>query len=340
MRYFKLLWMALLTVTVLNLNIATYQVQARTATVLGYGFDDHPEDELFAYKMALFFYDSAKAYTNKWLYRSLDLDLVWQAVAGWGEEPLSIAFVLAHGGYGSYYEPDLNNEHWCWHQANDPLHPGMILVWDDQVYKQGQFGAVSFVYMSCCHSAETIGWVGGEFEYGFPLAWLKTTYLTQDGYNNLLPSAGRFCFMGWAPYGPLPRVTVGGVYAADYNFTMNFFNYLFDGRHTIKQALNEAAQHTFGVNYLECPFYLGFVLEGETCYMRVFGNTEMNIAFIADFDCDGTVSISDLYRLNRAYGKTGPYNWDPVCDLYPDSNIKVNINDVYVFAEYYGKTYP
>ena len=56
-----------------------------------------------------------------------------------------------------------------------------------------------------------------------------------------------------------------------------------------------------------------------------------------DVNGDGTVDMSDLFDLNKAYGcMPGDENWDERCDFNWDD--KIDVSDVFILSKNYGKT--
>jgi len=56
-----------------------------------------------------------------------------------------------------------------------------------------------------------------------------------------------------------------------------------------------------------------------------------------DVNGDGTVDVSDLSELNKAYGcVSGDENWDERCDFNWDD--KIDVSDVFILSKNYGKT--
>jgi hypothetical protein len=336
--YFKLFLVTLMIAAFLNLS--TSQVYALTATEVGIRLeDDCGISQLFLD------YASNAGYTAIDWHNNSNLTGVYQAAGGWGEK-LSLVWSNTHGDWDTEY--DQWYKHWFfWQTCN-------LKVYDDQLYHHSEWGNISFVFMWTCHSADVRGWLsenpddGSIIEQGLPGAWLNVwlwdpligTYaaLSVDGYVNIFPSVGRFCFIGFEGSGPSLTYDFPEAEDAGYRFMLAFWQAAFDGEHTIKGALDHASQNVFKMDFGDCLFYNGFYVAGYPGWMMVYGNTAIQIAFIWDFTCDRLVDMRDIRRVAAAYLTEAPYWPDPVVDVVPDGVI--DMKDIREVSSHYLEEYP
>lgn len=339
--YFKLFLAVLLITAILN---STFPVYASTATVVGAGREGKSEEDAEQEVRQLFLNLAGQVgYSVADYHNNPDLQGLYYQVF---REQFSIVFCSSHGDRDTEYGKAM---HWFFWQTND------LKVYDDQIYSQSKFGNISFVFMWTCHSADFIGCIdkypdGTIVEQGLPAAWLHlysyncAEELSEDGYINIFPSVGRFCVIGFQGVGPCLTAELDGIEDAGFKFMKAFWQAAFDGRHTIKLALDYASKMTFGpdVPFGKCIFYKGFDIGIESGRMRVYGNTEIQLVHIYDFNCDCKVDGKDVRRAAKAfgakaYGGFASDNWDPVVDVIP--NHRVDGGDIREVRLHFGEHY-
>lgn len=113
--------------------------------------------------------------------------------------------------------------------------------------------------------------------YGMPLAWLCTTALSEDGYNDPWGSGRVFIgFSKYAPYLTYNGSLIGGLANPGYKerplywFTKMFFHYIFDRWEyldptgvSINEALDAASMIVWGIPFEQSPLYRGYVILDE-----------------------------------------------------------------------------
>ncbi len=180
-------------------------------------------------------------------------------------------FYIGHGDY--YYDDDHFRAYITDNNGNE--------VWDDTIYSYTGSRHVHLVFLYSCYQGREIGddytecfsiwcWTvhGGQAN-----AWLHTTTLSPNGYNN--PDESNYVFIGW--YGPAPFLheDIQGYTDLGYRFTGNFFTKLY-GYYTLAGSVNEALDYAsiratgvvFGLSIL----HNGFTYDGEETRIVIYGD--------------------------------------------------------------------
>jgi len=195
-----------------------------------------------------------------------------------------------------YWTPDgYNWQHWTEQVEHYNYYDNYgELVGDIEIYPQTDQGHHYFVFLWTCVNGEICGyydsdWSGyymggylikyGTGPVGMPFSWMHQTGLSSNGYAS--PDSSDYCFIGFENVSRWLNDTTGYGSYTYANFTKKFYEEALQDDHTIKQALDHAAEYTFGQGktFADTELYTGYnvYLPDKPPYnfwskMRVWGN--------------------------------------------------------------------
>ncbi|MCW4024282.1 MAG: hypothetical protein NWF01_04510 [Candidatus Bathyarchaeota archaeon] len=184
----------------------------------------------------------ANAVTNYFYFAGYDATNAFGAQTN-GDTILSNTYNFARGYdyVAVFYHGHMHGEHsyWC---------PVCNVTWSDIASRTTWTNF--FVWSWSCMSAQQ--WGSWPDNYGLPYAWTKDLEMSNDGYS--YPS-GNHCYIGFEYASPaLSSQSFEDNPGLAMDFIINFYNYALVGGYSINDALDQAAQTTFGsLNYLESP---------------------------------------------------------------------------------------
>jgi hypothetical protein len=168
-------------------------------------------------------------------------------------------------------------------------------IWDDEIYVKTGLGKHFFVLLWTCFQGNEIG---DSHPRGMPYCWTHGATLSTDGYAN--PDSGLYCFIGFYKASPaLAYRSFQNYTVLAKDFILKFYYYALSLSYSIKDALNLASIHWFGLSFVQCPLYTGFKTwwpgndppagwyEGA---MRVYGNGNIRL-----YQYSFTVLAKDQY---------------------------------------------
>jgi len=176
---------------------------------------------------------------------------------------------------------------WQWHG-----HKQMLIVADDgtrvydyEIYPETSGRNTRFVFLWSCEVGEEVGYMktypcGETKAYGMPFAWLHTTDLSSNGYEN--PDGKGYVFIGFREQAPfltadyVENVTNGGEW-----FTISFYRGALENGLSIIDALDYAAQYEFSQQtFADTELYQGIYDDyGQFVgYMKVYGDGNQKLA--------------------------------------------------------------
>jgi hypothetical protein len=237
---------------------------------------------------------------------------IYTAAAGNGAPyangvPLSISFYIGHGGienlvfWNQYFIMDNNGGS----------------VYDSDIYTHTLDHETSFALLWSCETGDEIGgtnwYLTGPLAYGMPYAWLHTTSLSSDGYDN--PDTSNLCFIGWHKIAPGVSLdftqTLDGVVTFNTNaqngiayFLSQFYFYAVGCRYSVNIALDEAAQQTwaipnFGYSVLWCETKWEAV--GGSGNMVVYGDGNIHLKPVSPLFAMKTRMDGRFYKPNTSF---------------------------------------
>ena len=179
-------------------------------------------------------------------------DNIYTAASGAGAG-FSITYFYGHGAIDYWQIPPFwVDPHWyvC---ASDGSK-----VYDCDIYPHSEPKNVKFAFLWSCHLGDTIG--GSHLftgPYGMPNAWLHTTDLSNDGYDD--PDGQSSTFIGFKDSGPYLTKKLGEYPYAGYHFVAYFYQCAMQSGNTIIDALDYAAYEVWGVaSFSQCLLYNGW----------------------------------------------------------------------------------
>ncbi len=170
-------------------------------------------------------------------------DNIYSSAEGFGED-LSVVFYIGHGDKLVLNDPQ--GTLYFWYITSDD---GKMVL-DQNIYSHSNEQPNVFVLLWSCEQGDVIGGTyfngsGNELHYGMPYAWLHTTRLSKDGYNN--PDSSGLAFIGFHGDAPFLTNTINNVSNAGYKFLISFYNGLMLKGFTIKDSLDFATYTTWGI---------------------------------------------------------------------------------------------
>lgn len=166
---------------------------------------------------------------------------IYDAAEGFGEDS-SIVFYIGEGGIATLDDPQGSLDFW-FITTDDGK---QILDYCIHQYSSSQPNELVFLWS--CRQGDVIGgyYLDGLLPYGMPHAWLHTTQLSSDGYNN--PDSSGLVFIGFDGPAPYLKLEIGGVETAGYKFVTSFYNVLLLKGFRVKDALDCATWMTWGIS--------------------------------------------------------------------------------------------
>lgn len=263
--------------------------QGKVSTALGSTWDIPDEEaEADAWVVGIIIgYSNLRGYTTyNWYNESTTKDNILDAAFGVGDT-YAISWYIGHGHVDTWWH--FWGWPWQWHThtqyaitANDGSH-----VYDYEIYWETYCQNVRFVYLWSCEQGNEIGSVitypcGEVRARGMPLAWLHTSDLSSDGYEN--PDGNGYTFIGFKGVAPfLTYDGLDGVTDAGECFAQCFYIAALFGMYSIRNALDFAASATFGdPTFEDCILYQGYYIGiwpfGYSGQMVVYGDGNLHIA--------------------------------------------------------------
>jgi hypothetical protein len=242
---------------------------ARSSFSLGSTYVVPPDEVELDYIVAQFIFTQARLrqweIAENWYGAKTTVLHICQAASGAGDT-YAISFHIGHGLY-TYYPNGLH--FYILDDNGSPTYDYVVHSWTSN-------RRTRFALIWSCWQAFEIGGFHDETvygPYGMPHAWLHTTSLNYDGY--LVPDGSGYSYIGWYRRAPHLRLEIEGAVRAGYHFLLNFYSQAFHGC-TIRQALDYATDAVWGdqgwTTFYQCPFYIGFYLEGYWTCMMVYGD--------------------------------------------------------------------
>ncbi|MFP3984965.1 MAG: hypothetical protein ACLFU9_03230 [Candidatus Bathyarchaeia archaeon] len=109
-----------------------------------------------------------------------------------------------------------------------------------------------------------------------PYCWLHTADLSNDGYTD--PDNNDYTFSGFSGKAPGLTYNKDEFYGTKaYYFTGYFYQYVMLNDKSINDALDYAAQNTWGVSFADCIFYTGYTVYGYDGKMVIYGDGNLEI---------------------------------------------------------------
>ena len=152
-------------------------------------------------------------------------------------------------------------------------------IWDYEIAVNTTNGVTDFVFLWTCGMALEQGELGPPIR-GMSPSWLQTDDLSENGYED--PDNTEHCYMSFVYYSPFFTESTGYEEHTYGDFVKKFYERATDGDHSIKEALDYAAQDILGADYYlsETDLYNGYwfvITEGKMqgsywCYIRVLGD--------------------------------------------------------------------
>ncbi len=166
---------------------------------------------------------------------------IYNAAEGFGEDS-SIVFYIGEGGIATIDDPQGSLDFWFISTDDGDQ------ILDYGIYQYSSSQPNVLVFLWSCEQGDVIGgyYLDGQLPYGMPHAWLHTTQLSSDGYNN--PDSSGLVFLGFHGPAPYLKLEIGGVENAGYRFVTNFYNGLMLKGFTVKEALDFAAWTTWKIS--------------------------------------------------------------------------------------------
>jgi len=175
---------------------------------------------------------------------------IYMAAAGWGAD-YAIVFYIGHGDS----EIVSGNEHWYLLNTSD--WPG-CKVYDKDIYTLSYAQHVKFAFIFTCWGGNTTGGVYDDNgnHFGMPNAWLHTSDLSTDGYND--SDESDICFIGWGEEAPDLSYDLWGAENASYYFLLHFYCSALHNQKQINTSLDEATYEVWGnTSFGSSKFYQG-----------------------------------------------------------------------------------
>lgn len=265
---------------VLVLAIPT-ECYAKSSTILGSKYNIGEWEVRTQAQLAVYIYQcslSSDYTTYIWYGIPTNSDTIYSAANGVGYLQ-SISFYIGHGNEENttHYFPfwpfsHQHSQHYV--VADDGSH-----VYDCDIDQVTNSRFVQFVFLWSCLQGNEIGsmitYPCGEVKaHGMPLAWLNTTSLSGDGYNN--PDGNGYAFVGFKGSAPVLLFEIGSNFHAGYYFASYFYERAMRRHYSINDALDYAARSTWdpqnqSYKFSDSPFYKGFNASGEG-KMVVYGD--------------------------------------------------------------------
>lgn len=149
-------------------------------------------------------------------------------------------------------------------------------IWDEVLGQYTSTGVYHFAFLWTCSMANEMGGINGNDIYGMAPAWLHTTNLQLDSYNN--PDYTGKCFIGFQAYSK-PWTDYTGYYSYTYQIFGTMFYYYATGAsgnyYNVHNALNQASLNYLGSTFSSSSIYTGYYYGNNLCKLRVFGDSSM-----------------------------------------------------------------
>lgn len=198
----------------------------------------------------------AKGFTSKNLFGAQTTTYnIYRAADGWNYY-YAIAWYIGHGEWVDiwYWWPPHFERHWC--ITND----AGGWVYDTDIYLETADRHTRFVFLWSCEQGDEIGGMAYGRAHGMPFAWLHTSDLSSNGYEN--PDSGGYVFNGFV--GPAPYLTwdgLDGKIDGGKYFSYWFYHHALMYNRKIIDALDYAASWTFSKpTFRDTALYNGYYL--------------------------------------------------------------------------------
>ncbi len=276
-RLFKLSSILILMITITSLSINPIITNSTSHLyVLGTKYDMDDEEKNYVSNLVYWIVNAAvygshgvvmTTYTDE-----ANKDDILEAAGWYSGNPRHVVFI----GHGIYWYDDGHMRFKIYTNNGETVE-------DDEIYGETENRYVKLAFLHSCYQGRRIGEVYTKcilfFCYtvhsGMPQAWLHTTDLSSDGYNN--PDGNGYVFIGW--YGPAPYLSADLLLDKDFNihqytdYMYKFIGYFFsklygyymsegDVREALDYATKKATDNEYQ-HFDESPFYNGFYMIGE-----------------------------------------------------------------------------
>ncbi|MEJ2271022.1 MAG: hypothetical protein P8X91_00730 [Candidatus Bathyarchaeota archaeon] len=222
-------------------------------------------------------------------------------IEDYNEEDYATFFIFANGSNGTLYDvikywgvpiQSIPVTHYYLYDSDDeePIIPMSDVDVGSITYGGSN---IEFVFLWSCSLGSEIGrehssyyidypstWMVGTGAAGMPYAWTYRDYtqMSSNGYES--PDTGSFAFIGFEGFGvPVSQVIpdTGGKNYGD--FLKKFYYNALDDGDSINDALDDASDYVWGVEFDETPLYEGYTYylpepfnEDWDGWLRVYGN--------------------------------------------------------------------
>jgi hypothetical protein len=196
-------------------------------------------------------------------------------------QPGSIVFHIGHGRNTPNYAILADSNTWVTAQY----------IYDNSVSQSS--GHHKFVVMWSCYQGDDMGEMCE--------AWLHTTSLSSDGYNN--PDYSGQCFIGWHHSAPYLTNTINDEGSASFAFLNDFYDAALNKGFNINAALDYAAEQLWnGDPFGDCCLSTGDGIP-EGAHIHVFGQGTLHIGYSRW--CSSFVDSAHGYRVHAVDNPTG-----------------------------------